>query len=143
LVTGKYAKLRCFKNMPSRYAHNNKAWVTMTIFLDVLKEFDARMGSAGRKVILFIDRCAAHPLNTPFLRNVKVVFLTANCTSMLQPLDLGIINCVKSKQESTCAENYCCITEKATAEAECATGSPSCGNSMKFCDFRHYRTLLQ
>jgi hypothetical protein len=38
----------------------------MMIFLDFLKEFDARMGSAGRKVILFTDRCAAHPPNTPF-----------------------------------------------------------------------------
>jgi hypothetical protein len=60
---------RCFKNinlLPCRYAHNNKAWITMTIFLDFLKEFDAMMESAGRKVILFIDRCAAHPLNMPF-----------------------------------------------------------------------------
>jgi predicted DNA-binding protein (UPF0278 family) len=31
------------------------------------------MGAQNRKIILFVDNCAAHPKDTPFLRNVRVV----------------------------------------------------------------------
>ncbi|XP_049956940.1 tigger transposable element-derived protein 6-like [Schistocerca serialis cubense] len=55
------------------------------------------MGSAARKVLPFVDRCAAHPPDVPFLKNVKVIFLPPNCTSRLQPLDLGIIHALKVK----------------------------------------------
>ncbi|KAG0410301.1 hypothetical protein HPB47_012566 [Ixodes persulcatus] len=47
-----------------------------------------------RKLLLFLDNFSAHPKNT-FLRNLKVVFLPANTTSHLQPLDAGIIKNVK------------------------------------------------
>ncbi|XP_049946980.1 tigger transposable element-derived protein 6-like [Schistocerca serialis cubense] len=62
-----------------------------------LREFDAKMGSAARKVLLFVDICAAHPPDVSFLRNVKVIFLPPNCTSHLKPLDLGIIHALKVK----------------------------------------------
>jgi hypothetical protein len=39
------------------------------------KGHEARMVSDGRKVILFVDKCADHPPYTLFLRNVKVIFL--------------------------------------------------------------------
>jgi hypothetical protein len=42
-----------------------------------------------------VDNCAAHPKDTSFLRNVKVIQYPANCTSVLQPLDLGVINSYK------------------------------------------------
>lgn len=71
------------------------------IFLNFLREFDAKMGSAARKVLLFVDRCAAHPPDTSFLRNVKVVFLPPNCTSRLQPLDFGIIHALKLKYRTS------------------------------------------
>jgi len=44
---------------------------------------------------LFVDRCAAHTQDTPFLRNVQVVYNPPNLTRMLQPLDLGIVRCFK------------------------------------------------
>ncbi|KRZ81108.1 Tigger transposable element-derived protein 6, partial [Trichinella sp. T8] len=39
--------------------------------------------------------CPAHPADTSYLSHVKVVFFPSNCTSHLQPLDQGIIRCVK------------------------------------------------
>jgi hypothetical protein len=53
----------------------NKAGVTVNIFFDLLKGCDTEMGSAGRKDVLFVDECCAHP--------AKVVFVPVNCISML------------------------------------------------------------
>jgi len=50
------------------------------------------LDAQNRQIILFVDNCAAHPKDTSFRRNVKVVRYPANCTSTLQPLDLGIIH---------------------------------------------------
>jgi hypothetical protein len=54
-----------------------------------------KLGAKNRKILLLIDQCAAHPKNTAFLSNVKVIFLPANCTSQPQPLHLGIIHAFK------------------------------------------------
>jgi hypothetical protein len=43
---------------------------------------------------MFIDNCKAHPVNLSF-SNIKIIFLPANTTSVLQPLDAGIIKCFK------------------------------------------------
>jgi hypothetical protein len=53
------------------------------------------MGAQNRNILLFVDNCAAHPKDTSFLRNVKVIWYLANCTSVFQPLALGVIMCYK------------------------------------------------
>ncbi|KAG8227227.1 hypothetical protein J437_LFUL008191 [Ladona fulva] len=56
---------------------------------------DSVMGAQRWKILLFVDNCAAHPKDNPYLKNVKVLFYPPNCTSVLQPLDMGIIWCFK------------------------------------------------
>lgn len=100
LVIGKSKNPRCFKNiknLPVRYHANNKAWMTADMFTSFLRTFDCTMGTQCRKVLLFVDNCAAHPKDISFLRNVKVVFYPPNCTSVCQPLDMGIIKCLKQQ----------------------------------------------
>lgn len=48
---------------------------------------------AGRKVVLLMGNCSAQGKTEelPQLRQVRVGFLPPNTTSMLQPLDAGII----------------------------------------------------
>jgi len=65
-------------------------------FLFITPFFRRANEGAKRQIILFVDNCAAHSEDTTFLRNVKVVRYPANCTSTLQPLDLGIIHSVKA-----------------------------------------------
>ncbi|GBO16549.1 hypothetical protein AVEN_79726-1 [Araneus ventricosus] len=49
-----------------------------------------------RKIALLIDSCPAHSKDCgENLKNVKVIFFPNNCTSKLQPLDLGIIKNLK------------------------------------------------
>lgn len=93
-VIGKFRNPRCFKNIrhvPCHYRNNSKAWMTCSLFEEFLSYMDSKMGCQDRKVILFLDNCSAHPKDTKSLRNIKVVFLPANTTSHLQPLDAGII----------------------------------------------------
>lgn len=52
------------------------------------------MASRNRNIILFLDQCAAHPKQVT-LQNVKLVFLPANMTTHLQPLDAGLIQNAK------------------------------------------------
>lgn len=47
----------------------------------------------ARLNILFVDNFAAH-LSSEF-SNVSVVFLPPNMTSVLQPMDTGVIKCLK------------------------------------------------
>lgn len=93
-VIGKYKKPRCFKNiktLPLPYEANKKAWMTGSLFTDWLKKLDKKMTLEKRKILLFMDQCPSHPPDTGFLKNVEVIFFPANCTSHVQPLDLGII----------------------------------------------------
>lgn len=95
-VIGKSKNPRAFKGaraIPCFYEANKKAWMTSQLFKQWLHSFDARMGVKNRKVVLFVDRCPAHP--DIKLHNVELVFLPANCTSVLQPLDQGVFNLLK------------------------------------------------
>ena len=99
LVIGKYLKPRCFKNidpknLPVPWTANRKAWMTSDIFVDWITKFNRKMSAKKRHVLLLLDNAPCHPADLS-LSNVSVQFLPANTTSMLQPLDLGIIQNIK------------------------------------------------
>lgn len=95
VIVGKYAKPRCFKGihrdaLPVTYFANKNAWMTSAIFTEWLSGWNDELVASGKKVLLFIDNCSAHPSNCNF-SNINVQFLPPNTTSILQPLDMGII----------------------------------------------------
>ena len=99
LVIGRSKKPRCFKNistesLPVLWKYNNKAWMTRNILSDWLISLNNKMQKEGGKILLFIDNVKSHPkdLKTDF---VKIQFLPPNTTSVLQPLDQGIIRSTK------------------------------------------------
>ena len=55
---------RTLKKLPIKYHANSKAWMTTEIFCSFLHSLDAQI----RQIILFVDNCAAHPKDTPYLR---------------------------------------------------------------------------
>ncbi|XP_022895244.1 CENP-B homolog protein 2-like [Olea europaea var. sylvestris] len=98
-VIGKYANLRCFKNMNMnnlncKYRSNKKAWMIDLFFQDFIGWFDKRMN--GRNVLLTVDNCPTHPKVVESLRNVELFFLPPNTTSKIQPCDAGIIRAFKA-----------------------------------------------
>ncbi|KAH8038907.1 hypothetical protein HPB51_004019 [Rhipicephalus microplus] len=53
------------------------------------------MHKAGRSVALFQDNCRAHHIDEMELTHVRLFFFPPNYTSVLQPLDQGVIRSVK------------------------------------------------
>ena len=48
------------------------------------------------KILLVLDNCAAHPDENILIKdNVQVIFLPPNCTSLIQPIDQGVLNSLK------------------------------------------------
>lgn len=102
LVIGKSKSPRPFagRNMsrlPCMYANQPSSWMTSEIFADYLTKMDKRFKRQKRKVLLFCDQAPVHKLpDDTVFTNITVQYLPASATSVLQPLDLGIIRSFKS-----------------------------------------------
>lgn len=98
LVIGRNARPRCFKGtkrMPVKYVANSKAWMTRQIFSEWLKAFNEDVKRQGRQICLLLDNCSAHHIEDLQLSNIELQYFPANCTSLIQPLDKGVINSFK------------------------------------------------
>ena len=69
--------------------------MTGEIFLDIVNKLNKQMVIQNRFIILFVDNCKAHPAIGYCFSNVKICFLPKNSTSLLQPMDAGVIKCFK------------------------------------------------
>ncbi|XP_057297585.1 tigger transposable element-derived protein 4-like [Hydractinia symbiolongicarpus] len=93
---------RCFKgvrSLPCQYKAQKKAWMDSENFTDYVKKLDVKFETAGRKIVLIIDNCPAHPEVTG-LKAVELVFLPPNTTSKTQPMDQGVIRALKAYYRS-------------------------------------------
>lgn len=104
LVIGKSKKPRAIKNvkcLPVAYKSQNKAWMNTELFIEwydeifipEVKDFQKRIGK-DEKVLLLVDNAPSHPLESLLEREngkFRVVFLPPNVTSLLQPMDQGVI----------------------------------------------------
>ncbi|GFW15901.1 tigger transposable element-derived protein 1 [Trichonephila clavipes] len=88
------------KQLPVHRMANPKSWMATAIFTEwfnncFVPEVETYMKekSLDFKVLLIVDNAASHPqLEHP---NVQLVFLPPNTTSLIQPLDQGIIATLK------------------------------------------------
>jgi hypothetical protein len=73
LVTGKYKRPHCFKNvkrLPTKYEANINFWMTTKVFEYYFTQLDRKLDAKNCKILLFIDQCATHLKNTTFLSNI-------------------------------------------------------------------------
>lgn len=116
LVIGKAKKPRSFKgtravNMPVSYYNSKKGWMTRDIFSEwfhkkfcpQVREF---MKSKGlpQKAVLLLDNAPSHP-DESFLKSddgqIFVKYLPPNVTALIQPMDQGVIACIKRNYRSS------------------------------------------
>ncbi|GLV33559.1 hypothetical protein CBL_20277, partial [Carabus blaptoides fortunei] len=81
--------------LPVEYHANKNAWMTSEIFRNWLTTWDLKLLHKQRKILLLVDNCAAHP-HLDHLKNMQLEFLPANTTSLVQPMDMGIIKNLKT-----------------------------------------------
>ena len=88
------------------YYSNKKAWMTGEVFKKYTTTLNLEMAEAGRHILLLMDNAASHMLPVEAseqedlkvikLSNITLLFLPANTTSVVQPLDAGIIHAFKA-----------------------------------------------
>ena len=99
LVIGKSLRPRYLKNvnvdnLPVTCRANKKAW-TSQIFTEWLAAWDSYLTKVNQKILLLVDNCTAHP-HVSTLKNIQLEFLSPNTTSLIQPMDQGIIKNLKT-----------------------------------------------
>ena len=112
LLIGKSKNPRCFKHvkkedLPLIYTNQSNAWVTATIFAEWFhKNFVPAVKrrlielQQEPKAILLIDNCSAHPDEQELTSSDGTIitkFLPPNVTSLIQPMDQGVLQAIKSR----------------------------------------------
>ena len=103
---------RAFKNidinkLPVKYYPHKNSWMDTTIFKDwFFNEFVPRVIKELKKIeqepkaLLFLDNCPAHPDESELRTkdgNIRAIFFPTNVTSVLQPMDQGVIALLKRR----------------------------------------------
>lgn len=117
LLIGKYKKPRCFKNisqdsLPVIYDHQSNAWVNTAIFsnwfhrhfVPTVRKKLQEMG-VEQKAVLVLDNCSAHPSEDDLMSDDKKIiakFLPPNVTSLIQPMDQGVLESIKRRYKRNC-----------------------------------------
>lgn len=108
LAIGNSLQPQCFKNQDLTkflvdYKANKNAWMTSVFFEEWLRKWDTHIRKGKKnKIVLFVDQCAAHTIPKG-LKFIRVEFLLANTTCILQPMDQGVIaNLKQNYRKQTC-----------------------------------------
>ena len=65
------------------------------LFEEWVCEIDGKFLRENRKIALIFNNCPAHPAIGK-LSNVRLIFLPPNTTCVFQPMDQGVIKCLKA-----------------------------------------------
>lgn len=113
VVVGKSARPRVLKDitnsLPVHYYNSKKAWFNLIIFEDwffkkfipsvrQFQEEHLNIPTDEVKALLILDNAPAHPLPEKLVSddgNIRCLFLPPNVTSLLQPMDQGVIAACK------------------------------------------------
>ena len=102
-VIGKAKTPRCLqkkykmqvKDMAVKWYASKNAWMTGDIHHRIMTKFNTQMRMAGQHVLYVCDNASSHQVRE--YSHVKFLMLPPNATSVVQPLDQGIIWSVKSR----------------------------------------------
>ena len=111
-VIGKARNPSCFqkkykmqvKDMAIDWYASKNAWMTGEIHDRIMTKFNNQMRAAGHHVLYVCDKASSH--RKWEYSHIKVLWLSPNATSIIQPLDQGIILSVKRRYKKKLAERY-------------------------------------
>ena len=69
--------------------------MTSDLFREWLEFWDRQLVQIKRNILLLVDNCSAHPHSIGVV-NIKLHFLPPNTTSLMQPMDMGVIHNLKA-----------------------------------------------
>lgn len=97
LYLGTATKPRWYSHKPAsvHYFGAKKGWMTGWMYQQWLVALDERLRKEGRSILLLVDNASSHHETGLVLTNVRVEKLPANTTAKIQPMDQGIIHCIK------------------------------------------------
>lgn len=79
------------------YVCSGRSRMTVFIFQQWLRDFNARMASAHRNVVLLIDNAPSHVLGCVNLTNVRVIMFAPHLGMKVQPMRGGILAAFKGR----------------------------------------------
>ncbi|KAG0436500.1 Tigger transposable element-derived protein 6 [Dictyocoela muelleri] len=99
LVVGKSKNPRALKkisweDLGVEYTYSKRVWMTSELFKRFLIRLKSKMLCKERKILLILDNAPSH--SEVSHSNVELLFLPKNTTSIIQPLDIGVIKAFKS-----------------------------------------------
>ena len=86
--------LKTLRNFPVDTNHK-ESWMDSVFLEEWVRDVNKTFQAEWRKVALIIDNCPAHPI-IENLSHLKLVFLPPNTTSVTQPMNQGVIRCLKA-----------------------------------------------
>ena len=111
-LIGKARRPRCFRGLdmqllPVKYAGQTNAWMTTSIFSEwfhnvFVPRVRAELRSLGQecRAVLLLDNCSAHPDAEELVSadgQIFAFFLPPNVTSLIQPMDQGVLESLKRR----------------------------------------------
>ncbi|RLN93310.1 hypothetical protein BBJ28_00002118 [Nothophytophthora sp. Chile5] len=93
----KNIKMASISQLGYHYVCSSKARMTVFIFQQWLRDFNARMASAHRNVVLLMDNAPSHVLGCVALSNVRVIMFAPHLGMKVQPMRGGILAAFKGK----------------------------------------------
>lgn len=121
-MIGKLAKPRCFKNvnvnvLPVIYKSQRNAWKNSEIFAEwfkkdfvpAVKRHQRAQNIRSPKALLLMDNCSAHPEQLKTRDgSVTCMFLPPNTTSLIQPMDQGVLQAMKNRYKRKLLQEVIC-----------------------------------
>ncbi|KAJ0403761.1 hypothetical protein P43SY_006304 [Pythium insidiosum] len=97
IVAPKNIKNASISQLGYHYVTSPRARMTVFIFQQWLRDFNARMASAHRHVVLLMDNAPSHVLGCVNLTNVRVIMFAPHLGMKVQPMRGGILQAFKGK----------------------------------------------
>lgn len=109
-ATARVLRNKINNTLPVFWMHNSKAWITKVLisnwfhqcFIPEVEEYLPKKGMEFH-VLLLIDNAGGHPVDL-YHEGVQIEFLPPNTTSLLQPMDQGVICALKALHTRNCVQ---------------------------------------